>query len=99
MSSRDANSKKAASEASTIFQAYYPEFLVSIILPSCFESKPDITHFLSVQEILCERADPAVVDLLGVQAIYFCADSCEDERRWLWLFVDWKGAIAAHQRF
>lgn len=28
LSSRDANSKKAASEATAIFQNYYPEFLV-----------------------------------------------------------------------
>ena len=31
MSSRDANSKKAASTASTMFQDYYPEFLVSFV--------------------------------------------------------------------
>lgn len=30
MSSRDANSKKAAAEATAIFQNYYPEFLVRI---------------------------------------------------------------------
>lgn len=30
LSSRDANSKRAAKEATTIFQDYYPEFLVSI---------------------------------------------------------------------
>ena len=28
LTSRDANSKKAASEATAIFQNYYPEFLV-----------------------------------------------------------------------
>lgn len=31
LSSRDANSKKAASEATAIFQNYYPEFLVRFI--------------------------------------------------------------------
>ena len=30
LSSRDANSKKAAAEATAIFQNYYPEFLVSV---------------------------------------------------------------------
>ena len=29
LTSRDANSKRAAKEATTIFQDYYPEFLVS----------------------------------------------------------------------
>lgn len=33
MSSRDANSKQAASEASSIFQNHYPEFLVSHNIP------------------------------------------------------------------
>ncbi len=33
-SSRDANSKKAAAEATAIFQNYYPEFLVRVASPA-----------------------------------------------------------------
>ena len=45
LSSRDANSKQAASEASSIFQNHYPEFLVSLPPFSPFSPLPHrLTH-------------------------------------------------------
>jgi phosphatidylinositol transfer protein SFH5 len=43
MSSRDANSKQAASEASSIFGAHYPEFLVCLTYLS--DLVPTMTHY------------------------------------------------------
>lgn len=39
LSSRDANSKRAASEATEIFTNYYPEFLVGVFLYAFFFSR------------------------------------------------------------
>lgn len=58
LSSRDANSKKAANEATEIFTSYYPEFLVSSPLYLCPAIKNDsciqsIRSGLSMSQPLC----------------------------------------------
>lgn len=73
LTSRDANSKAAASEASNIFASHYPELLVScckLYLRTHYANLISLARL--VQEILCQRADSAQLDFLDVQTHYFC---------------------------
>lgn len=78
MSSRDANSKQAASEASNIFSSHYPEMLVSLIFLLCCAA---FAERFSVQEVLCQRTLIHDVDFLAVQAYYSRSNTGKDVRR------------------
>ena len=89
LSSRDANSKNAASEATNIFQNHYPEFLVSPPPPiKTSQTKPPHT----VPQILHKRPNPPRLDLLGLQIARLSTDVREDERSGEWAACDRQGA-------
>lgn len=58
MSSRDANSKKAAADASKIFQDYYPETLVGCTspLPYFFDRRPSYFCSIGSSSSECQRS-------------------------------------------
>lgn len=70
LSSRTESSKKAASEASKIFQDHYPEFLVCLptIRPRSL-TFPDLFGISSVPQIFCQRTLFPHLDFLVVQTV------------------------------
>lgn len=76
---RDANQKAAASEATKIFQDYYPEFLVRS-LSLTVHTYPDVTG--TVHEVLHQRSNVRSLDLLVLQVLIIVQDLREDERCW-----------------
>lgn len=53
MTSRDANSKKAATEASKLFQDYYPELLAYVVDPH-FLRNMILTNVTLQRQVLCQ---------------------------------------------
>ena len=98
LSSRDANSKNAASEATSIFTDHYPELLVSSLSTLCLlpwvadvaGADALMRYAMTVQKVLRERADVDDMDLLGVQASSLFTDDRQDERCRQWSFNYWQ---------
>jgi hypothetical protein len=93
LGSRDANSKAAASQASKIFQDYYPELLVRV-LSSSYMYQPST---LAVQEVLHQRSDIHDLDILVVQTTDLCQHVGQDERCWQWYRCDQRGSVPGHR--
>jgi len=87
LTNRDANSKNAASEATSIFQNHYPEFLVSFHVLALFPCDPSqLTRaedlhcrLVSVPQILRQRPKSPYLDFLGLQVSCISPDVCKDE--------------------
>lgn len=81
MSSRTENLKRAASEASKIFQDHYPEFLVCLLF--ALNSLPliDLVGISSVPQIFCQCTLIPDLDLLVVQTFSLVGHSRQDDGR------------------
>ena len=77
MSSRTANSKAAASEATNIFQSHYPELLVSMLASTIATSSKSEILYLA-QKILYQCAYLPHLDILGIPIDGLFRNICKD---------------------
>ena len=113
LTSRDANSKRAAKEATTIFQDYYPEFLVSAKhhqpgLKSTYRPRKAKKFFINVPSfftwIFWYDSQASLLRYLiltglpqAIQTARLCADTREDERSRHGFVRNQQGASAYHR--
>ena len=95
LTSRDAKSKAAASEATNIFQSHYPELLVCFLN---FVLGPEVKLCSIVQEIFRQRTNSHELDLLDLQASFTLGHFSQNVSRGDWTPCAWKGAVANHRR-
>lgn len=106
MTSRDAESKKAAAEATKIFQDHYPELLVRAIQNTASSCQGNILTILicavsfstTARQVLCQRSDADDMDILVVQTTRVCTDLCQTQAGGRGPDDYWKGDASVRQR-